>query len=106
MNKNPKGFVQLFLILIIVIVGIGATGYYVRIGYFSRNSLRKICISSGGSWLIKYRECESFATNKGIDQEKCEASGGIFYDCRSPCRHDPEYPNVICPANCMKICQF
>ncbi|KKR01380.1 MAG: hypothetical protein UT24_C0005G0089, partial [Candidatus Woesebacteria bacterium GW2011_GWB1_39_12] len=65
-----------------------------------------ICISSGGSWLIKYRECESFATNKGIDQEKCEALGGIFYDCQSPCRHDPEYPNVVCQDNCMKICQF
>ena len=60
--------------------------------------LRGVCENAGGTWLPDSRECE------GISRESCENAGGIFNECASACRNDPDAE--ICTLQCVLVCQF
>lgn len=56
------------------------------------------CLSFDGNWLSDSQECE------GMSKEQCETLGGIFNECASACRNDPEAE--ICTMQCVIVCQF
>ncbi len=56
------------------------------------------CISKGGIWIQKYRECS------GVGGEICEAIGGTYNGCASACRHDP--PGRACIMMCVEVCKL
>ncbi len=62
-----------------------------------RDDLAEACSSAGGTWLFEHLECEI------DDQTWCEARGGEFDDCASPCRHSP---GEICVTVCQPLCSF
>lgn len=65
------------------------------------------CENAEGTWLTAYKECESMASDKGLNQDECQKSGGVYSGCESACRHDPGYPDkVVCIAVCMGVCKF
>lgn len=56
------------------------------------------CQLNNSNWLNDYNECE------GISKEWCEQHNGIFKDCESACRHNPEAQS--CTMQCVSVCQF
>jgi hypothetical protein len=62
-----------------------------------RDDLAEACVAVGGTWLFKHLECETDA------RTWCEAQGGAFDDCASPCRH---LPGQICATVCQPVCSF
>jgi hypothetical protein len=58
----------------------------------------KACIREGGSWDPQYEECV------GVRPAQCEAIGGIFNECASACRHNPEAE--ICTLQCVQVCHL
>jgi hypothetical protein len=63
------------------------------------NEYESICTSNGGVWLNEYYECE------GIDAQTCKNSGGVFNECGSACRHNPNQ-NAPCTMMCIPFCTF
>ncbi|MGY0218630.1 hypothetical protein ACWJJH_14785 [Endozoicomonadaceae bacterium StTr2] len=53
--------------------------------------------SSQGVWREDYKECEFMSL------QTCEALGGKFNGCASPCRHQP---GMACITMCVPVCQF
>ena len=119
MNKNPKrfttpsshesGFAHLFLIVVIVLVGLGGLLYFSwqkgLIKTLLPINLMTTCIGHKGKWLPFFTECEGTWNSDGLNKEKCEEMGGKFDNCTSPCRHDPR-PGKICPLVCVRVCKF
>jgi len=56
------------------------------------------CTESGGLWNATHKECG------GIDANKCSAIGGIFNECGSACRHNPNAE--MCTLQCVQYCQM
>lgn len=59
-----------------------------------------LCEQNEGLWDKQYRECTQ------ISREACKSIGGTFSGCVSPCRHDPNYPDVVCTKNCDYYCKL
>ena len=55
-----------------------------------------LCMENNGTWLSEHNECE------GINQIQCEQMGGMFDECASACRHNPEA--VYCIQICVPVC--
>ena len=62
--------------------------------------LYEACGLLGGTYLEEHNECEY------ISQEACTVLGGEFKECESACRHDPDYPEVMCTTQCVIVCEF
>jgi len=56
------------------------------------------CEEAGGKWLVSHGECEM------ISQQWCEQQMGVFKECESACRHDPEAKR--CTMQCVLVCEF
>ena len=54
------------------------------------------CVGNGGTWLAEFNECEY------ISESQCSEMNGIFNECESACRHDPDAE--ICTAQCVPVC--
>jgi hypothetical protein len=66
---------------------------------FTENiNLKSACEVNGGTWIDDFNECE------GLDKETCEFNGGIFSECESACRNDPEAQ--MCTMQCVVVCDF
>jgi len=61
-------------------------------------ALRDACAFAGGTWLADFSQCEY------VDQEWCEYNGGVFSECESACRNNPEAE--VCTLQCVPVCQF
>jgi hypothetical protein len=57
-----------------------------------------ICELAGGIWLEQYNECEY------ISKSLCEKYDGVFDECASACRNDPDAE--ICTMQCVQVCTF
>lgn len=66
------------------------------------NSRKLGCAQYGGEWLEEYNECES--TTLDNYKNVCQENGGTFYQCLSPCRHNPKTQNCI--EVCMEVCKY
>lgn len=58
----------------------------------------QLCSENNGTWLEKYRECES------VSATWCHSAGGQFAECESACRHASE--PVPCTMQCVPVCKF
>ncbi|MFA5131942.1 MAG: hypothetical protein WC444_01290 [Candidatus Paceibacterota bacterium] len=56
------------------------------------------CTKVGGTWSETYKECT------GISEVSCKEIKGVFNECASACRHDPEAK--VCVMMCAIICQL
>ncbi len=56
------------------------------------------CLKNNGNWLEQYRECEYSS------QTWCDQAGGVFKECESACRHDPQAQ--MCTLQCVPVCQL
>jgi len=56
------------------------------------------CQDNNGIWLDAYRECEN------IKPAWCASHGGVFNECGSACRHQPEA--LFCTAQCVPYCDL
>ena len=54
------------------------------------------CTGNGGQWLAEFNECEY------ISESQCSEMNGVFKECESACRHDPDAE--ICTAQCVPVC--
>ncbi len=61
-------------------------------------SLADICAEAGGTWLADFSECEY------VDEGWCTANGGIYNECESACRNNPEAE--MCTQQCVQVCAF
>lgn len=60
--------------------------------------LAQSCQDAGGSWLAEFNECEH------VGGMWCSNNGGIFNDCASACRNNPEAE--FCTQQCVLVCSF
>ena len=58
------------------------------------------CELLSGTYIEEFDECEY------ISEESCTVLGGEYFPCESACRHDPDYPDVICTMQCVPVCAF
>ncbi|MBR9676094.1 hypothetical protein GOV05_03740 [Candidatus Woesearchaeota archaeon] len=56
------------------------------------------CEDNNGKWLSDFVECED------ITREACESADGVFDECGSACRNDPEAE--MCTLQCVQVCDF
>jgi hypothetical protein len=61
-------------------------------------AIEEACLQAGGTFVAEHIECEQ------ISEGACTDMGGVFDECGSPCRHEPE--DVICAAMCVPVCSF
>ncbi|MCK5027544.1 MAG: hypothetical protein KAS07_03935 [Candidatus Pacebacteria bacterium] len=61
-----------------------------------RGDVAERCEVFGGKWLQLPSECEN------ISQEVCDTLGGVFNECGSACRHDPDAETCI--MMCVPYC--
>ncbi len=126
MRKYQRGFIHIFLLILIVIVGIGAIGYFAykngRINltpsniplssptpiiqtYDNFSNFKKLCEDRKGKWLSEFNECEG-SSETGIANRQCTDLGGSYSECSSVCRHDPRESEIPCVAVCVEVCKF
>jgi len=73
-----------------------------RLGLPATDNLpRDLCNFYQGKWLSDYKECNLLETPL-----QCSLLGGVYNECESACRHDPDFPNVICTDNCVEVCSI
>ena len=60
--------------------------------------VEQACLEAGGIFVEEHVECEQ------ISEATCTDMGGIFDECGSSCRHEPE--DVICAMVCVPLCTF
>ena len=73
-----------------------------RLGLPATDNLsRDLCNSYQGKWLPEYKECNLLETPL-----QCSLLGGVYNECASACRHDPDFPNVVCTDNCVEVCSI
>jgi len=65
------------------------------------NLTRDLCNFYQGKWLAEYKECILLETPL-----QCSLLGGVYNECASACRNDPDFPNVICTDNCVEVCSI
>lgn len=56
------------------------------------------CIREGGTWDPQYEECV------GVRPAQCQTIGGVYNECASACRHNPEAE--VCTLQCVQVCQM
>lgn len=56
------------------------------------------CQKNSGTWLAQYRECEY------ISKDWCDRFGGMFNECESACRHNPQAE--VCTLQCVPVCEL
>lgn len=61
-------------------------------------SLKNLCAVNNGTWIEEVQECEY------VSEEFCDENGGVFYECGSACRNNPDAQ--ICTAQCVPFCSF
>lgn len=64
------------------------------------NGDKEVCIQKGGEWFENSKICEINTLN----ENQCLAKGGVFNECNSACRHDPNAE--ICTKQCVLTCSF
>ena len=57
-----------------------------------------LCLKNDGTWVNEYGECEY------IPESVCTNSGGVYNECESACRHEPE--KTVCTKQCVTVCEF
>jgi hypothetical protein len=73
-----------------------------RLGLPATDNLpRDLCSFYQGKWLAEYKECNLLEIPL-----QCSLLGGVYNECASACRHDPDFPNVICTDNCVEVCSI
>jgi len=73
-----------------------------RLGSPATDNLpRDLCDSYQGKWIAEYKECILLETPL-----QCSLMGGVYNECASACRNDPDFPNVICTDNCVEVCSI
>ena len=73
-----------------------------RLGLPATDNLsRDLCYSYQGKWIAEYKECTLLETPL-----QCSLLGGVYNECASACRHDPDFPNVACTDNCVEVCSI
>ncbi len=63
------------------------------------------CKSVEGDWLDEHNECESGGITEAFENY-CSDFDGTYYSCHSGCRHSPDWPDVVCIAQCFAVCEF
>jgi hypothetical protein len=63
------------------------------------------CKAAGGDWLDEHNECESGGITEAFENY-CSDFDGTYYGCHSGCRHSPDWPDVVCIAQCFAVCEF
>lgn len=58
----------------------------------------KLCLENDGTWVNEYDECEY------IPEDICTDGGGVYNECESVCRHEPEI--TACTKQCVAVCEF
>lgn len=58
----------------------------------------ELCTMDNGEWDEEHQEC------LGVNEESCQAMGGMFNECASACRHNPEAQ--MCTMQCVVVCSF
>lgn len=72
--------------------------------YFGKNEEESprgyalVCRNHEGTWIEEHKECEY------LSKDNCDSYGGVFEECTSACRHDPEAQ--MCTLNCVPVCSF
>lgn len=57
-----------------------------------------VCLSFDGTWIEDTKECE------WMPKEQCDSMGGVFNECASACRNEPEA--MVCTMQCVLVCDF
>ena len=60
--------------------------------------LTEQCTVFGGKWLAEFNECED------ISESQCSEMNGLFKECESACRHDPDAE--MCTMQCVLVCEI
>lgn len=108
MKKNKIIIFLILIILLAVILFVPASPLHQFLPTQTINNeveevnLGNICTASGGTWLGDYKECEG--AGDMLSEEKCTELGGKYFECESPCRHNPQ--TEMCIKLCMKVCKF
>jgi len=93
--------------IIILVIGLLIIMALAAVVYFTwpkkelatdQEGLAQSCQKNSGAWLADYQECEN------VTKEWCENSSGIFFECESACRHNPQAE--ICTLQCIPVCKF
>jgi hypothetical protein len=61
-------------------------------------NLENNCTTFGGKWLPEFNECEN------ISKDQCSEMMGVFKECESACRHDPDAE--MCTMQCVLVCEI
>ncbi len=61
-------------------------------------TVESYCVENDGEWLEEFNECIF------ISEQVCTAGGGVFSECESACRNDPDAE--ICTMQCVQVCDF
>lgn len=105
-NNSSLILVSISLVLLLIFsVVIGVIGFIIGNNIQKTTSVTNAdlvnvsatCISEGGHWQAKNKECES------ISEPKCRELGGIFDACASPCRNNK---GDMCIQMCIQVCTF
>ena len=64
----------------------------------SQVTLQSQCKENEGTWMPEWNECEY------ISENQCSEMNGVFYECESACRHDPNAE--MCTEQCVPVCVF
>lgn len=64
----------------------------------SKSELQTYCEANNGTWIEESEECE------GISEVMCVNKGGVFNECASACRNNPE--QEVCTLQCVQVCEF
>lgn len=61
------------------------------------------CTEMGAEWGETYKECSAEFSLPSIESY-CEEYGGVYNECASTCRHNPNAE--VCTMNCVQVCSF
>jgi hypothetical protein len=89
--------------LLVAIVLVGGVYAYTLLTQPEEQQLVKTnvgqrCAHTSGTWLQAEKECEY------VSEEWCEVEGGVFNECGSACRNDPDAE--ICTLQCVPFCSL
>src|SRR5579863_9244070 len=90
-TPRVSGFFRSAAIVAALVIGVPPTSVLAQ-------QLPRLCAENNGTWLEKYRECES------VSQQWCHSAGGQFLECESACRH-ASAPGP-CTMQCVPVCKF
>lgn len=91
-----KIFSILFIIFAVIFFAYGLLFFYSQTGEEDTQKLKDSCLLEEGKWLDAYSECEY------INKDWCDSISGVFEECASACRHNPEAE--ICTMQCVPVC--